>query len=174
MKTADATVEDYVARVDKALRDLPKPRRIGDPADIAAEARERFGIADGPAATWRESTAVVLLLAGWLAPFLGTIVALILLWISRVWSWRQKVAATFLMPGTLLLPAAFLVTLSSEGSVSGCPVQVGGGGPVPCDTGGGGGGVGPIEILALLVLFALIGATTASLIRSIRRSRQTA
>jgi hypothetical protein len=201
MISVDSAVDDYVARVDKALRDLPRSRRaeivseiaeharmsvaelqsptesdvrnvldrIGDPADIAAEARERFGIREGLAATWREPTALVLLFVGWLIPGVGTLIALILLWTSRVWSGRQKLAATLVMPGTLLLPVAFTIGLRSDSG--GCPVPTADQNPAPCGPSGGG-GVGPFEIVVLLLVFLAIGAVSASLIRSIRQSRR--
>jgi hypothetical protein len=191
-----SAVDDYVARVDKALRGLPRSgreeivgeiaeharaavaeldnpndaavrtalERIGDPDDIAAEARERFGIVRA-VPTWREPVAIGALLIGWLIPPFGTLIGLVALWTSRVWSGTQKVAATLAMPAGVLLPAAFVINVRTEG----CSGPVG----QRC-TNPSGGGLGPVEIVVMLFVFALIGAVTASLIRSLRQARHAA
>jgi len=67
--------------------------RLGDPAEIAAEARERFGgpPADRPVPTpWLEIIAIVLLVI----PFLGWVLGVILVWLSRIWSTRDKLVGT--------------------------------------------------------------------------------
>jgi uncharacterized membrane protein len=83
--------------------------RLGDPADIAAEAHERFGIrakAAKPATPWLEVIALVLLLL----PFLGWVVGMALLWLSRTWTTREKAIGTVLALG---VGALALVALSS-------------------------------------------------------------
>jgi hypothetical protein len=73
--------------------------RLGDPADIAAEARERFGVQAAsarPAIPWLE----VLTLASFvLVPFLAWLAGLALLWRSHIWTSRDKRVGTLL--GTL-------------------------------------------------------------------------
>jgi hypothetical protein len=67
--------------------------RLGDPADIAAEARERFGVPPGPArpaTPWLEVVALVVLVI----PFLGWIVGVVLVWLSRRWTTRDKLIGT--------------------------------------------------------------------------------
>ena len=67
--------------------------RLGDPADIAAEARERFGVPPpGPRVpTPRlEIIAIVLLVI----PFLGWVLGVILVWLSRIWTTRDKLVGT--------------------------------------------------------------------------------
>jgi hypothetical protein len=67
--------------------------RLGDPADIAAEARERFGVQRPPArpaTPWLEVIAVVLLVI----PFAGWVVGVVLVWISRLWTTRDKLIGT--------------------------------------------------------------------------------
>jgi hypothetical protein len=67
--------------------------RLGDPADIAAEARERFGVPppDPRVPTPRlEIIAIVLLVV----PFLGWVVGVILVWLSRIWTTRDKLIGT--------------------------------------------------------------------------------
>jgi hypothetical protein len=67
--------------------------RLGDPADIAAEARERFGVQPRPArppAPWLEVVALVVLVI----PFLGWIVGVVLVWLSRLWTTGDKLIGT--------------------------------------------------------------------------------
>ena len=67
--------------------------RLGDPADIAAGARERFGLPAKPtrqATPWLEVIALILLVI----PFLGWIVGVVLIWISRIWTTRDKLIGT--------------------------------------------------------------------------------
>jgi hypothetical protein len=110
--------------------------RLGDPADIAAEARDRFGVPAQPAsqiaaaiylairlrahakavpephersergAPWLEVATLVALLI----PFLGWAVGLVLLWLSRTWTTREKAIATMLPLG---IGALGLAALSS-------------------------------------------------------------
>jgi len=64
--------------------------RLGDPSEIAAEARERFGVPrPTPGRTpWLEVIAIVLLVI----PFLGWVLGVVLVWLSRIWSTRDKLA----------------------------------------------------------------------------------
>jgi uncharacterized membrane protein len=82
--------------------------RLGDPADIAAEARERFGIQPEPvkpATRWLEVVALVLLVI----PFIGWVVGVVLVWLSRIWTTGDKVIGTL---GGLSWVVAGLGTLS--------------------------------------------------------------
>src|SRR6266571_3168857 len=63
--------------------------RLGKPAAIAEEARERFGDRRGRAG-WREIAALVLLpIGGVIVPVLGWVVGVVLLWASDAWSTRE-------------------------------------------------------------------------------------
>jgi uncharacterized membrane protein len=56
--------------------------RLGDPAEIAAEARERFGV-KRPKTTWREIGALILLpFGGFVLPVVGWFAGVVLLWVS--------------------------------------------------------------------------------------------
>jgi hypothetical protein len=67
--------------------------RLGDPADIAAEARDRFGVQPEPtkpATPWLE----VITLVALVIPFLGWVVGAVLVWLSRRWTTRDKLIGT--------------------------------------------------------------------------------
>jgi hypothetical protein len=135
--------------------------RLGDPADIAAEARQRWGAR--PAKTgWQEVAALVLLpIGGVVLPVVGWFVGVVLLWTSQAWSMRDKVIGTLVVPGGLLLP---LTLLLYSGSTQTC-VETSTGFE-ECTTGGGT-SWGAVVVVALLFLAPL--ATTAYLAQ--RRSQ---
>jgi uncharacterized membrane protein len=97
---------DLDASDEAAIRNLLE--RVGDPAEIAAEARERFGMPQRGAGA-RETIAVILLLLGGFVGFVGWIVGLILLWTSAVWSTRDKLIGTFVLPGGLAFSLLFFI-----------------------------------------------------------------
>ena len=81
---------------------MPLLDRLGDPEEIAAEARERFGLPTRER-SWVEIGAIVLLLFGgsspaWLARGRGAV------WLSSIWTTRDKLIGTFVVPGGLFLP----------------------------------------------------------------------
>ena len=90
--------------------------RLGDPADIAAEARERFGVQPRPPAptTPRLEVAAIVLLV---IPFLGWVVGVVLVWVSRLWTTRDKLIGTL---GGLawIWAGAGTVSMSARGSTA--------------------------------------------------------
>lgn len=153
---ADKLVAEYLKRLDRELRALPRgPRRellqeieehvavgraelpdeseaairalldrIGEPEELAADARERFGV--GERAGTREVAAVALVLLGGLfLPVLGWLIGLAFLWGSPVWTRRDKLIGTLLIPGGLsIVPWAvmFLIDVPSCAG-DGCPPE---------------------------------------------------
>jgi uncharacterized membrane protein len=130
---ADQIVSGYLARLEQALAGLPPARRaelvddvrshiaearrglaeetdadllnildkLGDPADIAADARERLGAQPAPAAMplgILEIAAIVALVLVWPA-------GIALVWLSSAWSRRDKLIATGVVPGGVLVLA---------------------------------------------------------------------
>jgi len=86
--------------------------RLGDPADIAAEARERFGVQRPPArpaTPWLEVIAIVLLVI----PFVGWVVGVVLVWLSRLWTTRDKLIGT--LGGMSWVLAGLGVVMTSAG-----------------------------------------------------------
>jgi hypothetical protein len=122
------TEKAYLRRLDEELRDLPAGRRrelvdeirehiaeaspadeaelrtvldrLGDPADIAAEARAAGSAPPEKRMGFHEVAAVILLvIGGLLFPLIGWIIGVALLWGSSAWSRRDKLIGTFLFPG---------------------------------------------------------------------------
>jgi hypothetical protein len=87
--------------------------RLGEPAEIVAEAESGSKEALETRAGVRESLAVSLLLFGGLLFVVGWFVGLHLLWTSRFWTLRDKLIGTLVIPGGLL-PALVLVATSSQ------------------------------------------------------------
>jgi hypothetical protein len=86
--------------------------RLGDPADIAAEARERSGVQRPPArpaTPWLEVIAIVLLVI----PFAGWVVGVVLVWLSRLWTTRDKLIGT--LGGMSWVLAGLGTVMSSAG-----------------------------------------------------------
>ncbi|MFI5427854.1 hypothetical protein [Aeromicrobium sp. UC242_57] len=119
---------------------------MGDPVMIAAAAADELGApADSKrtgvrARGWFSILALGLTfvgaaLAGLIAPLVLTLVGLVLMWLSQVWTVREK------LWGTLLVPAPGLVlwiVLSYAGSVEECTTVVTGQDTQTVCTGGGG------------------------------------
>lgn len=125
-----AEIEEHIAELlaespaetDADVRNVLE--RVGHPEDIAAEARERFDIIPvtrfrRPKASWTDIAPIILLALGSLMIVLlyhreGMIVAwgsaTVLLWLSDVWSARDKILVT------LVLPAAAFSAIAMQGA----------------------------------------------------------
>jgi uncharacterized membrane protein len=141
--------------------------RVGDPGDIAAEARERFGIKPARR-SWTDPAAVILLLIGGFT-IIGWFVGVVLLWISDAWNTRDKIIGTLVVPGGLA--GALGVGLASvavrEGSCGPVETTVA---PGACATVPSTDGTVVGLILAVLVVIAPI-ATAVYLSLRLRRAR---
>jgi hypothetical protein len=143
--------------------------RLGDPGEIAAEARERFGLAPRKVG-WKEVGALIMLpIGGVILPVLGWFIGIVLLWVSDAWSTRDKLVGTLLFPGGLLLPLA-LGVMAEESSGCGTivnpqlsPQPIGSNCP-PAD----GTGAWEVALVVMLVLVPLV--TTVYLARRMRRA----
>jgi hypothetical protein len=136
--------------------------RVGEPAEIAAEARERFGVGGRPRRL--EIAALILLpIGGVVLPVLGWLVGVTLLWISDAWTTRDKLIGTLVVPGGLLLP----LVLGLLGSGSGSCIEISsGGGPTTARNCADDGSDIDFLKLALIAVIALAPlATTAYLAR---------
>jgi hypothetical protein len=115
-----AGIEEHIAEnlaerpaaTDADIRNILE--RVGDPAEIAAEARQRLGIKVARR-TWTDPAAIILLLVGGFT-IIGWFVGVVLLWISDAWNTRDKIIGTFIVPGGLA--GSLGVGVLSAGSVS--------------------------------------------------------
>jgi len=97
--------------------------RIGDPAEIAAEARgpaqpveaARPMVVEQRNSALDVAALILLLIGGLVFPLVGWVVGVVLLWISSAWTARQKLLGTLVVPGGLALPVALLVVATSAG-----------------------------------------------------------
>ena len=103
--------------------------RLGDPVDIAAEARERFGVQPKQSGALEVVALILLPIGGIILPILGWVLGVIFLWVSDVWSRREKLIGTFVIPGGIALPFYLFIfgsvqsveTCGGSSSVSGAP-----------------------------------------------------
>jgi hypothetical protein len=140
--------------------------RVGEPAEIAAEARERFGVGGRRARPLEIAALILLPIGGVVLPVLGWLVGVTLLWISDTWTTRDKLIGTLVVPGGLLLPLALGVLGSGSGS---CIEISSGGGPTTarnCADDGSDIDLLKVALIAVLVLAPL--ATTAYLARRMK------
>jgi uncharacterized membrane protein len=150
---------------------------LGDPADIAADARERFEVkpqSTPPKAGWVEIGALIMLLVGGLVlPVIGWLVGVVLLWVSNAWNTRDKIIGTIFVPGGMALPLVLGVLASSPFSGS-CISRVGSQHATSTCTGQG---TSATEVLAIVALIALLIApivTTGYLAYRMKRRPATA
>ena len=123
--------------------------RLGDPAEIAAEARERFGVQPRPprpATPWLEVIALVLLVI----PFVGWVVGVVLVWLSRLWTTRDKLIGTIAGLSWVVAGLGTVMTESLHLPVaqSGSDSPVGAPHPEPT-------GASPIEVFLFVVPFVV-------------------
>jgi uncharacterized membrane protein len=85
----DEILSEIEEHIEAGLAEIPTPtdadvrnvlERVGVPADIAAEARQRFGIKPARR-SWTDPAAIILLLIGGFT-IVGWFVGVVLLWIS--------------------------------------------------------------------------------------------
>ena len=143
---------DYLKRLNKAAANLPRARRkeligeieshlsealpagaseaealnvlerLGEPAEIVAEA----GAGQAPARVGlNEWLAISLLLAGGFLFVVGWFVGVVLLWSSRIWTLRDKLIGTLVLPGGLAT-SGFVLTFAAASTGSGSSSPGGG------------------------------------------------
>jgi hypothetical protein len=137
--------------------------RLGDPADIADEARARFGVKPRRRGFVEVAALILLPVGGVVLPVIGWFVGVVLLWISDAWNTRDKLIGTFVIPGGLLLPLGLL--LLATGSGAGPCVETGTGPDCPTDA------TGSRDILLIALVAVLLLAPLASAVYLARRLR---
>ena len=142
--------------------------RLGDPAEIAGEARERFGVQPRKPRALETATLILLLVGGVVLPLIGWLIGVVLLWLSDAWNRRDKLIGTLVVPGGLLLPVALLTMASSAGGGCSSPVPATGA-PEAAACTGGSGGINVLSLIAVTLLLIAPLETTAYLARRMRR-----
>jgi uncharacterized membrane protein len=151
--------------------------RMGDPTDIAAEAR---GAPEEPPATPapaivddRRSGAVeigalvLLLIGGLVLPVIGWFVGVVLLWVSSAWTVPQKLLGTLIVPGGLALPLGLGLLATSSATCVQVPMA-GAPNPIACTSGGSGGQAIGTSVVILLAVASV--ATVAYLASHMHRN----
>jgi len=153
---------------------------LGDPADIAEEARERFEIRPPHPMQpfkpgWMEVAALVLLLVGAIVlPLFGWVIGVVLLWVSTAWNVRDKIIGTLFWPGGLGF-SLFLLLFAASSSLSGsggdaCPVQPSTAPETDCvSSGGSSSSTNVLGIVLTTVVLVTPIITTAYLAYRLRR-----
>jgi uncharacterized membrane protein len=155
-----AALEEAPSREEAEVRNVLD--RLGDPTEIADEARQRFGIRRTEPGI-RETLALVLLpIGGVIVPVLGWIVGAILLIGSRVWTSQEKVIGMLLFPGGLLPAVAltlFPAQVCSSAELNGVVTE-------SCS-----GGIGPVLAWAILAVLVVVPIWTTYFLASRMRRR---
>jgi hypothetical protein len=135
--------------------------RLGEPEEIAAETRDRFGVRPRSGAL-DVAALILLLIGGIILPVVGWIVGVVLLWMSRVWTDREKLLGTLVVPGGLALPF-FVATLSTSSEL--CSSF--NGGPVTCSG-------GPSLAHQIFMIVPVVAPIVTTVFLARRRGRATA
>ena len=146
---------------------------LGDPPDIAEDARDRFDVQPAlPVAPYKpgsmEIAALVLLLVGGLiVPIFGWMIGVILLWLSNAWNVRDKVIGTIFVPGGLGLPLIGFVLFATGSGGGICISDLNNPSRAAC-TGEGTSTGDVITVVALIALLIAPLVTTAYLAYRLR------
>jgi hypothetical protein len=89
--------------------------RLGDAGQVAEAERERSGFAPYEAGWVEWVTIPLLLVGGIIVPLFGWLVGVVLLWWSKVWTVRDKLWGTLLLPGGFLPALAALLSANNGG-----------------------------------------------------------
>ncbi len=153
-----AEIEGYLAEAipanasdDEALTVL---ERLGAPGEII-EAEQSPLPAPTDRRSWREWAAVVLLPLGGFALGVGWLVGLVLLWSSRLWTTRDKVIGTLIVPGGIATVLLVVVVTATKRHCTGFTTAVGHTNLQCTPSGGPSAGTSALEIA--LLAFVLIG-----------------
>ena len=197
--TSQQLVEDYLKRLRKASRELPREERgelraqieehlrdalptepseavtrtvlerVGDPEALVAEHLDRLGRPARRAGA-QEWAAIILLLIGGFIFLVGWIVGVVLLWSSRAWTAREKLVGTLFVPGGLAV--GLWLGLFAGSSTIQCGSSGGPGRPTITHCTGGPSTLHEVLVSALFV--ALIIAPIGTAIFLARRARAVA
>jgi hypothetical protein len=154
---------DFETENEAAIRTLLD--RLGDPADIAAEAGESPAPAVRPRGSgWDVVALILLLIGGVIFPVVGWLIGVVILWASTTWTTREKLIGTLIVPFGLALPT-FLLTIGT--SAQSCSDRVG---LQPTCTGAG---LQIQDVLGLVLSVGFVLASIASVVFLARRRSRT-
>lgn len=168
-----ASIEEHITEALAPEADEVEVRtaldRLGDPQEIvqgaydSTKSSRRLDVTD-----W--SAILLLLVGGVIVPVIGWIIGVILLWRSHVWTVREKLIGTLLVPGGLSLALILSLAFSSKRNCFGGPVRPGGSVVTQCT--GGHSTLTEILLIILLSLLVITPITTAIyLARRVRMNR---
>jgi hypothetical protein len=83
--------------------------RVGEPVEIAEDARQRLGVRRQKTGALEVVALVLLAIGGLVVPVAGWLLGVALLWASGVWTVREKLLGTLVMPGGLSFPLLWLI-----------------------------------------------------------------
>ena len=155
-----SALEESPSREEAEVRNVLE--RLGEPAEIAEEARQRFGIRRAEPGLREALALVLLLIGGVVVPVLGWIAGAILLITSRVWTSQEKLIGILLLPGGLL-PAVALALLPAQVCTS---VEFNGVVTESCS-----GGMSPAAAWAILAVLVAVPIWTVWFLASRMRRR---
>jgi hypothetical protein len=89
--------------------------RLGPPGDIVDAEQPRVEVTVGRRG-WHEWAAVILLPLGGLVVGVGWLIGLILLWSSRLWTTRDKLIGTLIVPGGIATAVWLALVLTGTGA----------------------------------------------------------
>lgn len=142
--------------------------RLGEPAEIAAEARERLGVRSRRAGFTEVAAIVLLPIGGVVIPVLGWVAGVIALWVSDAWTVRDKLIGTLVIPGGLLVPVYLML---ATGSSTSCSSSFDSAGRVISRSCSGGDGSALSQALAVVLMVALVLAPLLTAVYLGRRMR---
>jgi HAAS len=158
--------DELVAQLEEHLRDaapsgsshtevLEALDQLGEPEAIVAEESRRLGIPPVRAGGREWAAILLLLVGGVILPLIGWLVGAYLLWSSRVWSMRDKLLGTLVLPGGWMAVPVVAVT--------GASTQTCGGSATATHCTGSGTSLGAGVLLVAVVVLPLITATVLAL-----------
>jgi hypothetical protein len=163
---------ELVQQLEEHLRDaapsgssrdevLAALERLGEPEDIVAEESERLGIPPARSGAREWAAIPLLLVGGVILPVVGWLVGVYLLWTSRVWSTRDKLLGTLVLPGGWIGVTVALLAGASDENCAGIA------GRSQC-TGSGTSGGTWVALIATIVLPLITAAVLANRARAAR------
>jgi Protein of unknown function (DUF1700) len=143
--------------------------RLGEPEDIAADARERFGIRQVKVGALEVIALIMLPIGALILPVVGWFVGVVCLWVSPLWTTRDKLIGTLVVPGGMLLPIG-LGLVGVFGAVRGCGASASSDGRTVTSCSGPNGVVTALITVGIVAAFVLPVVVDVYLYRRLRRS----